>query len=96
MPRISIKGKVLIDLVAEFAELSLEENGERLSMDGRSVKMISLQELLSWKVYVNAAANQRGLRVELVVVSPKRIVIKKSLRLRFLPRIMRPSTRLYW
>ena len=42
MPVTSIKGQVLADLVAEFAEPSFEENGERPSMDGKSVGMISL------------------------------------------------------
>ena len=42
MPRTSIKGQVLADLVAEFAKPSLEGNGERLSMDGKLVGMISL------------------------------------------------------
>ena len=34
-------------------------------------------------MYVDGTANQRGSRVGLVVVSPKRIIIKKSLRLGF-------------
>ena len=34
-------------------------------------------------VYVDGAANQRGFRVRLVLVSPKKITIKKSLRLSF-------------
>ena len=42
MPRTSIKGQTLADLVAEFAKLSFEENSERLSMDGKSVGMVSL------------------------------------------------------
>ena len=42
MPRTSIKGQTLTDLVAEFAKLSFEENSERLSMDGKSVGMVSL------------------------------------------------------
>ena len=52
-------------------------------MDGKSVRVIFLQEPLPWKVYVDYAANQRGSGVGLVVVSPKRIIIKKSLRLGF-------------
>ena len=84
MPRTSIKGKVLADLVVEFAEPSLEENGERPNMNGKSIGMISLQEPLSLKVYVDGAANQRGSGVGLVVVSPERIIIEKSLRLGFL------------
>ena len=52
-------------------------------MDGRSVGMISLPEPLPWKVYVDGTANQRGSRLELVVVSSERIIIEKSLRLGF-------------
>ena len=58
MPCTSIKSQVLADLVAEFAEPSFEENSERPNMDGKSVVMVSLQEPLSWKVYVDSAANQ--------------------------------------
>ena len=83
MSRTSIKGQVLANLVAEFAEPLLEENDERPSMDGKLVGMISLQEPLPWKVYVDGVANHRGSRVELVVVSPERIIIEKSLRLGF-------------
>ena len=57
MPRTSIKRQVLANLVAEFAEPSFEESGERLSMDGKLVGMISLQELPRWKVYVDGAGN---------------------------------------
>ena len=57
MPCTFIKGQILVDLVAKFAESSFEENGERLSMDGKSVGMVSLQEPLPWKVYVDGAAN---------------------------------------
>ena len=50
------------------------------NMDGKSVGTISLQEPLFWKVYVDGAANQRGSRVGLVLVSPEQITIEKSLR----------------
>ena len=83
MPRTSIKGQVLVDLVTKFTKPSLEENGERLNMDGKSVGMISLQESLFWKVYVDGAANQRESGVGLIVVSSERIIIEKSLRLGF-------------
>ena len=36
-----------------------------------------------WKVYVDGAANQRGSRVGLVLVSLEKTIIKKSLRLGF-------------
>ena len=38
---------------------------------------------LSWKVYIDGAANQKGSGVGLVLVSPKKITIEKSLRLGF-------------
>ena len=52
-------------------------------MDGKSVGLVSLQEPLSWRVYADGAANHRGFGVELVLISPNRIIIKKSLRLDF-------------
>ena len=83
MPCTSVKGQVLADLVAEFAESPFEKEVETQHMDGKSVGTITLQEPLVWKVYVDSAANQRGSGVELVLVSPKKITNEKSLRLRF-------------
>ena len=84
MPRTFIKGQVLVDLVAEFTEPPLQEEGEKQRMEGKSVETISLQGPLSWKSYVDGAANQRGSRVGLVVVSPEKITSEKSLKLGFL------------
>ena len=52
-------------------------------MDEKLVSAISLQEPLSWKVYVDGTTNHRGSRVGLVMVSSERITIEKSLRLGF-------------
>ena len=41
MPRTSFKGQVLADLVAEFAEPSVEAVAEEENMDGKSVGTIS-------------------------------------------------------
>ena len=51
--------------------------------DEKLVGMISLQDPLSWRVYVDGVANQRGSGVGLVLVSSKKITIEKSLRLDF-------------
>ena len=83
MSHTSIKGQVLADLVVELAESLLKEEREKHNMDEKSVGMVSLQETLSWKVYVDGVANQRGSGVELVVISPEKIIIEKSLRLGF-------------
>ena len=42
MPRTSIKGQVLGNLVTEFAKSTLEEEVEKQNMDGKSVGMVSL------------------------------------------------------
>ena len=76
-------GQVFANLVAKLFETPLEERVKRQNMNEKSVGAISLQEPLSWKVYVDGAANHRGSRVGLVLISPKRITIEKSLRLGF-------------
>ena len=83
MPHTFVKGQVLVDLVAEFTKTPLEEKVEEQNMDGKSVGAISVQEPLSWKVYVDRVANYRGSRVGLVLISLERIMIEKSLRLGF-------------
>ena len=79
MPRTSVKGQILADLMAEFTEPALEEMSTTQNMDGKSVGTISLQEPLFWKVYVDGAANQRGSGVGLVLISPEKLTTEKSL-----------------
>ena len=83
MPHTSVKGQVLADLVAEFAECPEEIDVKQRGMDEKSVGLISVQCPSPWKVYLDGAVNQRGLGVGLVLVSPKKITIEKSLRLGF-------------
>ena len=83
MPCTFVNGQVLTDLVVEFAEPSLEEVTEAHHMDGKSVRAISLQESLFWKVYVDGVANQMGFGVGLILISSEKLTIEKSLRLSF-------------
>ena len=83
MPLTSIKGQVLADSVAEFAEPPVEVVVGERNMDGKPVGVISILGPPYWKVYVDGAANQRGSRVGLVLVSPEKTIIEKSLRLGF-------------
>ncbi|XP_065632975.1 uncharacterized protein LOC136068960 [Quercus suber] len=83
MPRTSVKGQIFADLVAEFTEPSLEEITTERDMDGKSVGMISQQDPARWEVYVDSVANRKGSGVGLVLISPERIIIEKSLRLDF-------------
>ena len=52
-------------------------------MDEKSVGLVVTQEPLQWKVYVDGAANQKGSSVGLILISPERLVVEKSLRLGF-------------
>ena len=83
MPCTSLKGQVLTDLVAEFTKPKVEELPSVGDMDEKLVGMISQYRLPTWEVYVNGASNQKGLRVGLVLISPKKVVIEKFLRLDF-------------
>ena len=60
MPRTIVKGQVLADLIAEFAECLEEIDVEQHGMGEKSVGPISAQCPSPWKVYVDGAANQRG------------------------------------
>ena len=83
MPRTSIKGQVLADLVAEFAESLEEVEMVDGSVDERSVDVASIQGLQPWELYVDGAANQRGSGVGLVLVSPEKIT-REVLKIEFL------------
>ena len=45
--------------------------------------MVVVHECPLWKLHVDGAANQKGLGVGIVIISPDRITIEKSLRLGF-------------
>ena len=85
MPRTAIKGQVLADLVAEFAEPTLEgmEVSGSPSAGEKLISTVSQHEHNWWKAYIDGAANQRGSGVGLVLASPEGITIEKSLRLGF-------------
>ena len=74
MPRTSIKGHVIADLVAEFTELEIEELPSVGNMDEKLVGMISQYRLPTWEVYVDGVSNQKGSGVGLVLMSPEKVV----------------------
>ena len=69
--------------MAEFTEPTLKEMSTTQNMDGKLVGTISFQEPPIWKVYVDGVANQMGSGVRLVLVSPEKLTVEKSLRLGF-------------
>ena len=58
MPRTSIKGQVLADQVAEFAECPEKMEGGKEKLDEGLISVASVQCLPPWELYVNGAANQ--------------------------------------
>ena len=83
MPHTSIKGQVLADLVAEFIEPEIEGLPLDGNMDEKLVGTISQYCLSTWEVYVDGVSNQKGSGIGLVLMSPKKVVIEKSLKLDF-------------
>ena len=63
MPRTSIKGQVLADLVTEFTEPEIEELPLLGNMDEKLVGTISQYRLPTWEVYVDGASNQKDSRL---------------------------------
>ena len=83
MPRTSVKGQVLANLVAEFAEGPAENESNEHRMGEKSVGLIAVQKPVQWKVYVDGATNQKGSGMGLVLISPEKLVVEKLLRLGF-------------
>ena len=59
MRRTSIKGQVLADLVAEFADSPEEMEGGSKELDEGLIGVASVQCSPPWELYVDGAANQR-------------------------------------
>ena len=71
-------------MVAKFAEGPVENESEEHRMGEKLVGLVTVQEPLQWKVYMDGASNQKGYGVGLVLISPEKLIIEKSLRLGFL------------
>ena len=83
MSRTSIKGQVFADLVAEFTEGPAKNESEEHRMGEKLVGLVTAQEPLQWKVYMDGATNQKGSEVGLVLILPEKLIVEKSLRLGF-------------
>ena len=58
MPRTSIKGQVLADLVVEFAECPKEMEGGSEKLNEGLIGVVSVQCPPPWELYVDGVANQ--------------------------------------
>ena len=79
MPQTAIKWQVLADFVAEFTDGTMIEEDKDLR-----VMVTSAIVVLPLKVYTDGAINQKGVGVGVVVITPEKLVMEKSLRLGFL------------
>ena len=70
-------------MVAEFTEPPIKELESAENMDEKLVGMISRYGLSAWEVYVDRASNQKGSGIGLVLISPEKVIVDKSLRLDF-------------
>ena len=69
--------------MVKFAECPEKMEGGSEKLDEGLIGVVSVQCPPPWELYVDGVANQRGSGVGLVLVSPERITIEKSLRLNF-------------
>ena len=83
IPRTSVKGQVLADLVAEFTKPEVDELLANRNKDEKLVDTISQCCPSTWEVHVDGASNQKGSGVGLVLTSSEKVIIEKSLRLDF-------------
>ena len=67
--------------MAEFIEPPIKELESAENMDEKLVGTISRYGLPAWEVYVDRASNQKGSGIGLVLISPEKVIVDKSLRL---------------
>ncbi|XP_075659122.1 uncharacterized protein LOC142629003 [Castanea sativa] len=79
MPRTAIKGQVLADFVAEFTEGGVKQEDVMLT-----VMSIGPGSILFWEVYTDEASNRKGAGIGIVLITPKKLIMEKSLRLGFI------------
>ena len=79
MPRISIKGQVLANFVEKFTE-SITGEGKGIV----DTMTVSASIIPTWEVYTDGAANGKGVGIGIVVITPEKLVMEKSLQLGFL------------
>ena len=79
MPLTVIKGQILADFVAVFTGGAPEEEEAVLEMLVMLATIVPL-----WKVYTDGASNRKGAGVGIVLITPKKLIMEKSLRSGFL------------
>ncbi|XP_075655165.1 uncharacterized protein LOC142625380 [Castanea sativa] len=78
MPRTAIKGQVLADFMAKFTEENLRKEEAILTM----TFVLPISAPL-WEVYTDGTSNRKGAGVGIVLITPERLIMEKSLQLGF-------------
>ena len=74
MPQTAIKGQILTDFVAEFTEGTSEKEEAVMGI------LIMLAIIVPpWEVYMNGASNRKGAGIGIVLVTPEKLIVEKSL-----------------
>nr|AFU25705.1 gag-pol precursor [Castanea mollissima] len=79
MPRTAIKGQDLVDFVAEFTESDTKQEDAMMT-----VMTIGLGNVPLWEVCTDGASNRKGAGIGVVLITPEKLVMEKSLRLGFI------------
>ena len=79
LPRTAIKWQVLVDLVAEFTKSTKETWTKESKVLRAQVSTISTPYPLTWKLYTDKVANQKGSGVRIVLVSPEKVIFETGL-----------------
>lgn len=93
-PRMTIKGQVLADFVADFSPSALppplDEGPKEGNPKSKKGKVVAKQKDPSpehdpeeWRIYVDGSACNKGSRVGVVIFSPEGLVLERAIRLGF-------------
>ena len=83
LPRTTVKGQILANLVVEFTEELDQPDSQEVGMPKKGVRVNTISSQQTWELFVDRAANQKGSKIEIVIIFLERITLKKSLRLSF-------------
>ena len=66
----AVKGQVLVDLIAEYTKELEKVGSKEVAMPEERLKINMISPQQTWQLFVNRAANKKGLGVEIVIISP--------------------------
>ncbi|XP_075665380.1 uncharacterized protein LOC142635048 [Castanea sativa] len=81
LPRTTINGRIMAELVAEFTEMLSDSKEGAKPEEAVIVGSVEIQQV--WHLFVDGVANQKGSGIGIVMISSDGITLEKSLRLGF-------------